>query len=530
MTKARDLANLISGGFTEADIPNLSASKITSGTFADARLSASSVQQFASTFDDNKIVNDISTLGLRVHTQENLNASNTNSASFDVFQDSSGITNLVDTNRNTLEYISSIIALGGTVHSGFNGSRGYTSADHPCGGGAGSNGNAVQLSGNDTNERPDGGDGMSTDITGSTVYFGGGGGGGMYDDSSRTGGYGGKGGGGGGAGSQSGVAAGNGDTNGLNNGQNGSTGNDADGGDAGANTGGGGGGAAHDEGVGGNGGSGIVIVRFVSSSQSSYSKSGGTASTIGSDTMIQWLSGSGSFTPNANGFGRVLIVGAGGSGANGLGGAGAGAEVVEYTNFYFTANTQYNISVAGTTSQGSGNESTQGNDGADSSFGSQTAKGGGKGYSRNVNNTQSSKPNQGGTGASDTNNIGNQVHDPNDKSSIVYSDTVSATGSFEGVAISTSSTNKMGAVLTYQDFQGTNTLNTDIVFKLSADNGSNYSTATLTALPDFATGIKMAKVNDLSVTAGTQLKYKIEFANQASGSKEARIRGVSLQY
>ena len=66
--------------------------------------------------------------------------------------------------------------------------------------------------------------------------------------------------------------------------------------------------------------------------------------------------------------------------------------------------------------------------------------------------------------------------------------------------------------------------------KLSADNGSNYTTATLTALPDFANGIKMAKINDLSVTAGTQLKYKIEFANQSSGSKEARIRGVSLQY
>ena len=45
MTKARDLANLISGGFTEADIPALSASKITSGTFADARLSSSSVTQ-----------------------------------------------------------------------------------------------------------------------------------------------------------------------------------------------------------------------------------------------------------------------------------------------------------------------------------------------------------------------------------------------------------------------------------------------------------------------------------------------------
>jgi hypothetical protein len=88
----------------------------------------------------------------------------------------------------------------------------------------------------------------------------------------------------------------------------------------------------------------------------------------------------------------------------------------------------------------------------------------------------------------------------------------------------------MGAIITYQDNAGTNTLNTDIVLQLSADNGSNFTTATMTALPDFATGIKMAKVNDLSVTAGTQLKYKISFANQASGSKEARIRGVSLQY
>ena len=38
-------------------------------------------------FDDNKIVNDLSTLGLRVHTQENLNASNTNSQYVDVFND-----------------------------------------------------------------------------------------------------------------------------------------------------------------------------------------------------------------------------------------------------------------------------------------------------------------------------------------------------------------------------------------------------------------------------------------------------------
>ena len=109
-------------------------------------------------------------------------------------------------------------------------------------------------------------------------------------------------------------------------------------------------------------------------------------------------------------------------------------------------------------------------------------------------------------------------------------DVTAATGNFTCPAITASSTTKMGAVITYQDTAGTNALNTDIVLQLSADNGSNFSTATLTALPDFASGIKMCKVNDLPVTSGTQLKYKISFANQASGSKEARIRGVSLNY
>ena len=38
MTKARDLANIISGGFDATDIPNLDTAKITSGTLADARI------------------------------------------------------------------------------------------------------------------------------------------------------------------------------------------------------------------------------------------------------------------------------------------------------------------------------------------------------------------------------------------------------------------------------------------------------------------------------------------------------------
>ena len=107
--------------------------------------------------------------------------------------------------------------------------------------------------------------------------------------------------------------------------------------------------------------------------------------------------------------------------------------------------------------------------------------------------------------------------------------TFSATGSFEGVAITADSTNKMGAVITYQE-TGTNTLNTDIILKLSANNGSNYTTATLVNNGNLDSTTKVASVSDVSVTAGTSLKYKIEFANQSNGVKEAKIKGVSLQF
>ncbi len=107
MTKARDLANIISGGFTADDIPNLDAAKITTGTFADARIAASNVSQHAQSFDDNKIVNDISTLALRQASNENKSAYNTNSMYVDVFQDSTGIDSTSNTNRHSDEYVSS---------------------------------------------------------------------------------------------------------------------------------------------------------------------------------------------------------------------------------------------------------------------------------------------------------------------------------------------------------------------------------------------------------------------------------------
>ena len=113
-----------------------------------------------------------------------------------------------------------------------------------------------------------------------------------------------------------------------------------------------------------------------------------------------------------------------------------------------------------------------------------------------------------------------------------FAETVSATGSVTSVTINAPSTvSKMGVVVTYVDHAGTATLNTDVKLFLSANNGTNFTQVTLAALPLFATGVKMAKANDVTISnTGTQLKWKIEFANQASGSKETRVTGVSLQY
>ena len=109
MSRARELADIIGGGFTESDVPNLSASKITSGTFADARIAASNVSQHATSFDDNKIVNDLSTLALRQSSNENKAAYNTNSMFVDVFQDGTGIGSTTSSLRDTNEFVSTAV-------------------------------------------------------------------------------------------------------------------------------------------------------------------------------------------------------------------------------------------------------------------------------------------------------------------------------------------------------------------------------------------------------------------------------------
>lgn len=111
---------------------------------------------------------------------------------------------------------------------------------------------------------------------------------------------------------------------------------------------------------------------------------------------------------------------------------------------------------------------------------------------------------------------------------------VNATGNIlTSSAFATSDSGNVSSIdpiLLYRDAEGTNTLNTDLILKVSADNGSNFTTVTLTAAGNYNSTFKVAKAHNVSVTAGSQLKYQVLWANQSAGSKEFTVKGIALQY
>jgi len=416
-----DAGKITSGSIASArlgniDLTNLSASNLTSGSIADARVPASAVSQHATSFDDNAIVNDLSTIALRQATNENAIAYNTNSSFVDVFQDSSGIASHTTSSRNASEFVSATTTGIGTSTITLNASNYQTYIDITADDmmsvrnhSTGSESNAQHYSTAQAN---------NTDFASGSNY-------------------------------QAGQAIAN----------------------------------SHE----------ATLLGYMFGSESDNS----TYEINNNDSSethrliyhnIKFKSGvtfkpNGTFSFNAK---------------NGTG---------NWNNLEF-----YSINSGNFASSHLGSESSP--NGVESFQVSNSPTSGNLSIRiyHNANNSY----------MFNALSIAGDVTAP--------TTVVSATGNFISNAITaSSSTNKMGAIITYQNQAGTNTLNTDIVLQLSADNGSTFQTATLTALPNFATGIKMAKVNDLAVSAGTQLKYKILFANQ-SGSKEARIRGVSLQY
>ena len=451
MSKNRNIADLLDANgdvksthldnVPAVDLTNLSASNLTSGSIPDARVPASAVQQHATSFDDNKIVNDISTLALRQASDGNRSAYNTNSQFVDVFQDSTGIDTTTNTSRNSNEYVASV-------------QSSTDSAVKLLITGNGTGQTIVDSLGNHT-VTVNGGATWSTaqkKFGTSSIYFDGGGDYLEIPDSNDW--Y-------------------------LGNSGNGwtfetffkSLSNTA--------------GAIYQQGI--NSSNGNPRHHLFKNSDTSLYFYDYTADVSFSQTVP-------SFETD---FRHIALV-------------------------FDDTNNQIQMAIDGTWIGSATSFSSPSNNsnplkigrGQDSSGNTRYIEG----YLDGIKITARNVYTLGTNFTPPSNKLDDQIL------------TISSTGNFTSTNVTApSSVSSMGAIITYQDNAGTNALNTDIVLQLSADGGSNYSTATLVAMPDFSTGIKMAKVNDLSVTAGTSLKYKISFANQ-SLSKEARIRGVSLQY
>ena len=423
-----------------AEIPNIDASKIGSGTFADARIAASNVSQHATSFDDNAIVNDISTLALRSATSENAIAYSTSNQFIDVFQDGSGVASNTNMPRNDGEFHSSVVETtvsadaGGSVVDATSSNTYFSSSASRDEYGTGNDFSNNGSSGYSWYSR-------TALLTGDFRY--------KFSGTTRSA-----------TTNQNLVAGGNYLEFGITS-QQGASGTDQTGG-----------------------------------VQANDCLSSDTGNPTGSATVpFIYLS--------TGGYGQVIQI---------RNKSGTTRTALATISESWADNAELAFVRSGSTLLFQINGITK-----------YTAPSSAFNYSGNLFFNM-------GIGVGTANFTDVQYRSGMSAIKGTSTSTTNATGNFISNAITASSTTKMGAIITYQNNAGNNALNTDIVLQLSADNGSNFTTATLTALPDLSTGIKMAKVNDLSVTAGTQLKYKISLANQSLGSKEARIRGVSLQY
>ena len=110
---------------------------------------------------------------------------------------------------------------------------------------------------------------------------------------------------------------------------------------------------------------------------------------------------------------------------------------------------------------------------------------------------------------------------------------VNATGTAIQAANTVSSAKtKVGGTILYKDNAGTATLGTDLKIYFSCNGGSNWTeAASYNAItPVYSTGIKQVRLGETTCTSGTDVRYKVEWANQSGGSKETQLHGIGVNY
>jgi hypothetical protein len=91
---------------------------------------------------------------------------------------------------------------------------------------------------------------------------------------------------------------------------------------------------------------------------------------------------------------------------------------------------------------------------------------------------------------------------------------------------------KVGGTILYKDLSGTATLGTDLKVYFTCNGGTNWTEASSYSAitPVYSTGVKQVRLGETTCTSGTDVRYKVEWANQASGSKETQLHGIGTNY
>ena len=491
MTKARDLADIIAGGFTADDIPNLDTAKVTTGTFADARISASSVSQHATTYDDNKLQSNVALLGFKTAVNGSLAKYNLQDQIIDEYTDATG----VDASASTNEFLTGGGYVGEVVVTPtVTGGSTAVDGDYTV--------HTISATGS-TNFVTD------TALTVDYLIVGGGGAGGT-----GNGGGGGGGAGGlisqtsqslaigtfaavvgtGGAGQSTNTAGGHGTDSSFNShiggGGAGGPGNDSAGIAGDTANGGSGSGATGIYAIGGAAGSqGATNAGGVG--QVNDGGGGGGAGGIGGDPVLNNVGGAGGVGLSNSITGSAVFY-AGGGGGN--------------TEAGSTASLGGNGGGGNGSAQGSATQALVGVDG----------KGGGGGGG-DYNDSLPSK--DGGSGVVIIRRLTNLVSGGGNLT-LQSNDTTA----------STANPDYADMVVLMENVSGTTTLNTDIKGYISEDSGVTFTQGTLVDEGTWGTNKKIIAFHDLDISAqtGSAMCYKITTHNQSAGVKETKVHATSI--
>jgi len=534
MTKARDISSLIgsSGQIDNTkitldanEIPALDASKITSGSIADARIPQSAVTQHATDYDDNQIQSNLAILAFKTATTGSLAVYNLVDQFVDEYSDETGIdagasSNQIFNNGN--------FSGGGTPSLGSATTTEFTS----------SNASFELLEGSIIDKMiviGGGGAGGNRDGEGTNSAAAGGGGGGWIGVVNFT--------------VPSGINSANitvgaGGTSGGSNATGGSGGTSSIqfGSSLTLTATGGTGGQVSTESGSASGGSGGTGSKSGSSSVTSLSLTGGA----GGNAAGVGTGGSGSSgnSGTLNGTSYISAGGGGGGSGDGTGGSGGNGNSASYTGGGGGAGgdtATENSGQAGGSGFTSGGEgsSTDGNeDGGSATINGVTINGG----SGSKNPTVRPKNSAGGGGlfggggggigdgiGNDTTGNGGQGY-----VRLEYRPMIRPIANLTLKSVNkTASTvpTKANMVMLMENVVGTATLNTDIQGFISRDGGTTFTQGTLVDEGTWGTNKKILAFHDLDISSqpsGTSLCYKVTTLNQSSGSKETKIHATSI--